>query len=256
MSEFPPAASIATYRHYLEGQLCWFDGEPTHASSENQRQCSKCRFKWSYIQSTLEFQIFERFCNGERTSPVARDLGCSRNTVASHFRNFAEEVEDIVAEMILEGTIATNPQTIEEVIHLEKALRVGSVKRRRRACLYLFLHSLDGVERTEKLFARTIGSFLETRVNMARRTQTFMESTDRRGSGPLLRNVAAPAIHLRPFKPKTKPLIETIGEHLVDWIARHFPSRPTVACCKLGKKWVDVWQACRKSVLKDYKKKK
>lgn len=174
--------------------------------------------------------------------------------------------------MILAGTIATNPQTIEEVIQLEKALRVGSVKRRRRACLYLFRHSLDTPERTEKLFPRAIGSLLELKVRIAKKTQAFMESGKRRGPSPFLRNAPDINIGSQPIKTRTKPLveigdsyrkrektralIENIGDQLVDWIARHFPSRPTVACHKQGEPWVDVWKACRKTVLKNYKTKK
>jgi len=248
-----PTTSINGYRRYLLEQLCWIDGEPTHASSESQRQCPKCRVKWSYTQATLEFAIFERFCNGERARKAAEELGCSRNTVMGHYRNFTESMEDLVARMLVEERIATTPQSLDEVVLLEKALRVGSKRRRARACLYLFLNSLSVEERQQELFDSTLGLQIEMRIRAAKMTQSFKESGD-------LRHIRRCAIDTEPaLVPESEPapteeqprLIETIGREISDFIEKNYPFvLPSRACRKLGTLWVDVWKSCRKTIAK------
>ena len=113
---------------------------------------------------SLELSIFEQFCNGERARKATLNLGCSRNTVMSHFRSLLPEMEDLVARMLVEERIATTPQTVEEVIRLEKALRAGSVQKRALACRFLFLNSLTFEERLEELFTATLAKNLEIKL--------------------------------------------------------------------------------------------
>lgn len=242
-----------SYGVYLQEQLCWIDGVQTHASSESQRQCPKCRVKWSYVQSGLEFAIFEQFCNGERARRTSENLGCSRNTVNSHYRTFTNGMEDLVAKMLLEGSIATNPQSIDEVIKLEKALRVGSTRQRASACRYLFLTSLDRDERARRLFVQTLGRHLEWRIDMAMRTRAF-EDARARGLQPKSIRLCAcespPSINLG--RRETKPqhgLMEAIGRELAAFIDRNYPPQlPSPACIALGKVWVNVWKVCRDAI--------
>jgi hypothetical protein len=257
MDHDSPAISIESYRRYLQQQLCWIDGETTHASSDSQRQCPKCRVKWSYTQASLEFAIFERFCNGERSRKAAEALGCSRNTVMGHYRDFAQSMENVVAKMLVEERIATTPQSLDEVILLEKALRTGSERRRARACLYLFLNSLGPEERLQELFVATLASRLSLRIREAKLTQTF------KAKGKQVRYYRY-AVEMseflkfegewkppqpEPAEPKRTRLIESIKQEISDFIEKHYALvLPSQACRKLGDAWVDVWKSCRKTI--------
>ena len=258
MIDASPVSSIEEYRRYLRDQLCWIDGSPTCASSDSQRQCTSCRVKWSYIQMSLEFSIFEQFCNGERARKAAINLGCSRNTVMSHFRSLLPEMEDLVARMLVEERIATTPQTVEEVIRLEKALRAGSVQKRALACRFLFLNSLTFEERLKELFPVTLAKNLEMKIVMAQRTRAFLDAQEKRkaeGKSSSIRKLAVdehrrfydiqiPEAETQP--PPPRRLIESISEELRAFIAKHYPpSLPSRACRMLGEKWVSVWKACR-----------
>jgi len=210
---------------------------------------------------SLEFSIFEQFCNGERARKAALNLGCSRNTVMSHFRSLLPEMEDLVARMLLEARIATNPQTIEEVIRLEKALRAGSERKRALACRFLFLNSLSVEERLGELFTGTLAKNLEMKIVMAKRTRAFMDAQEKRkaeGKASSIRKLAVddhrrfydiqiPEAETQPSSPRR--LIESISEELRAFIAEHYPpSLPSSACRRLGEKWVGVWRACRKLI--------
>jgi hypothetical protein len=253
-----PDTCIDSYRSHLSGQLCWIDGEPTHASSETQRQCPRCRVKWSYVQIALEFAIFEQFCNGERARRAAENLGCSRNTVNSHYRSFTGGMENLVAKMLLEGTIATNPQSIEEVIKLEKALRVGSTRRRATACRYLFLSSLDGDDRARRLFPETLGRQLTWRIKEAKMTQTFEEARKRKPKKLMMAVGTYELESARNLRPKLQAprhgLMEEIGRELSAFIERNYPPQlPSRACIELGEVWVKVWNACREVIKYSHK---
>ena len=264
MSNPSPVSSSEAYRCYLRDQLCWIDGAPTCASSDSQRQCTSCRVKWSYIQVTLEFAIFEQFCNGERARKAAMNLGCSRNTVMSHYRSLLPEMEDLVARMLIEERIATTPQTIEEVIRLEKALRVGSIRKRALACRFLFMNSLSAEERLEELFTATLAKRLQEKILMAKQARAFIDAQERgRAAGEratrksVRRCVADVPLHLgtkRVNRPEGRPsaprrLIENIGKELWAFIAKHYPtSIPSPACQRLGEKWVGAWKECRKLI--------
>ncbi len=249
----PPSFNISSYRTYLKERLCWIDGAPTHASSASQRQCPKCRVKWSYTHAALEFAIFEEFCKGDSASHVAQRLSCSRNTVMAHYRVLIPIMEDIVANMLLDGKIATNPQSIEELIRLEKALRVGSRKRKFAACRYLFLNSLDEAERAERLFLESISRSVQLRVQMAIRAVTFQESLERINVDSIRRfSAGAPLFLFKNYLNKiTKRSFDRLIFKNIPLLMWLYPSAlPSPACRKLGKKWVAVWKTCREIVKK------
>jgi hypothetical protein len=231
--------------------------------------------KWSYTQATLEFAIFKRFCNGERARRVAEALGCSRNTAMAHYRTFTRSMEDLVASMLVEERIATTPQSLDEVIQLEKALRTGSERRRARACLYLFLNSLGPEERLQELFAVSLGRELIWKIRSAEATLRLKQA----GKSYDIRRCATdyvPALkisgsrklkrvestELQPTRlierigeeisePKRTPLIESIGEEITAFIEKYYASAlPSRACRKLGGMWVDVWKSCRKTIVR------
>ncbi len=151
-----PDTSPGVYREYIERRLCWRDGAATHASSGQQRQCPKCRCKWSYERLALELRLFEEYVLGRRAAEAVRFIGCAKNTALGHFREFHTAVEEIVRDRLVEGEIATSPTSLADLRSLERALRAGSRIRRRLACRHLFFRSLTLEERTNALFESTL----------------------------------------------------------------------------------------------------
>lgn len=151
-----PASSLGNYRRYLEDRRCWADGTPTHASSGQQRQCPKCRRKWSYEHRLLQVTLLEQYCQGINASRAAKNIGCAKNTARSHYDGFRIVMERVMKSMLANEEVATNPVTIRELASLEKALRAGSVNRREKACRHLFLCSLCYEERLQAIFRNMV----------------------------------------------------------------------------------------------------
>lgn len=151
-----PASSLRSYRRYLEGRRCWVDGTPTHASSDQQRQCPKCRLKWSFDNLARQIQMLEEFCLKQSATQAAKKLGCSKNTAIAHYRIFSRHMEGIVAQMIVKEEIAVSPITSKELKSLERALNGGREKQRLNACKHLFFISLRVEERMALIFKSLI----------------------------------------------------------------------------------------------------
>jgi len=239
-----PTSSVAAYKEFIGRQLCWIDGTPTHASSDLQRQCPKCRTKWSYERLSQELAAMEAFCEGVSASGAARKVGCVKNTALGHYQGFRRFMEELVADHLLNGSIATYPTSLPELKSLEKALRAGSSRRRERSCRHLFLASLTLEERLEMLFQARIVPEVKSRMADATRR------LERRGEPEEMgRHYAQPTGGLR--SRVHKPLREILRDGWIsfwrDLRARLDPScpYPSQACGKLGKKWVQVWERAR-----------
>jgi hypothetical protein len=76
------------YATHLEGQLCWHCHCPTHASHARQRQCPRCRQKWSYDRQRLQWRLAELFCQGVNAHRASKELNISYGTARSHFTKF------------------------------------------------------------------------------------------------------------------------------------------------------------------------
>jgi hypothetical protein len=235
-----PTKSFEDYRAYMEQALCWLDGTATHASSDEQRQCPKCRTKLSYSRIGLEFKILEIYCNGHSASKAARLTGCAKNTALSHYRNFSKHMELGIASLLLEGSIATNPQNIREVRSLEKALRTGSLKRRAKACCHLFMQSLNLNERMEMIFqaciAPDLNAYIRSLETRSEEKKTLKKSRALFHSRGSLDSFKSP-------KPQDN-LWKRLRLHLFASFDSA-SSTPSEACKELGENWVDVWMACR-----------
>ena len=235
-----PTSSIENYQYYIAQTLCWLDGSVTHASSDEQRQCPKCRTKLSYTQISLELKILESFCNGHSASKAALLTGCAKNTALSHYRKFSKHMELGIASRLLDGSIATNPQSIDEVRLLEKALRVGSLKKRVKACFHLFMQSLLLNERMEMIFQACIAPELRAYIQLI--AYRLENKTPTRKQTRL----AAKAVPFGPFE-KTPPTQPTLWERLRQHLVASFVTTetPSQACIQQGEEWVQVWLACQ-----------
>ena len=233
-----PTSSIENYQYYIAQTLCWLDGSVTHASSDEQRQCPKCRTKLSYTQISLELKILESFCNGHSASKAALLTGCAKNTALSHYRKFSKHMELGIASRLLDGSIATNPQSIDEVRLLEKALRVGSLKKRVKACFHLFMQSLLLNERMEMIFQACIAPELRAYIQLIVSRLEVKTPTRKQTR----RYAIAGCFERRP-PPLQPTLWERLRQHLV--AAFDTTETPSQACIQQGEEWVQVWLACQ-----------
>ncbi len=233
-----PTSNVEDYQFYIAQTLCWLDGSATHASSDEQRQCPKCRTKLSYTQIGLELKILESFCNGHSASKATLLTGCAKNTALSHYRKFSKHMELGIASRLLDGSIATNPQSIEEVRSLEKALRVGSLKKRVKACFHLFMQSLLFKERMEMIFQACIAPELRAYIlliasRLENKTPTRQQT-----------RLAAKAVRFERKAPPSQPTLwERLRQHLV--AAFDTTETPSQACMQQGEDWVQVWLVCQ-----------
>ncbi len=244
VGDLPAASAIREYSRQLQDRLCWLDSTPTHASSGQQRQCPKCRTKWSYDRLALELAALEQFCLGRPASEAARKIGCAKNTMLHHYSNFRRAVENLVSEMLTNGEIATNPITIRELRSLEKALRAGSDRRRGKACLHLFLCRLNFQERQELLFRRRIVPEIHTRREDAAK-RLAARSAGKVETERDIRYAALRGGHrMRTVPPTSREKWRSLFREVR---ARFDPDcpYPSAACKRLVDPWVKTWEQIR-----------
>ena len=246
MNDHPSLSGVTAYGRYLADRLCWLDGTPTHASSDQQRQCPKCRIKWSYDRLALELSLLREYSLGRSASEAARQVGCAKNTALRHYGDFRFCMETLVMNLLLDGRIATNPLNAQELKSLEKALRYGSRRQRERSCRHLFLCSLNFVERIEALFQSLIVPAVQRRAKEA----AERIGTPETGHKPDI-CYAAPrrTLNGQPFGPKRPPAAPiNFWNALVQAARARFDPNcpyPSSACKKLGGRWVQVWEKTR-----------
>lgn len=152
--------SVTDYVERLEKQLCLLDGFATHGSSGKQRQCPKCKTRWSYHHRRIEFRCLEGYSMGLSAINVATMIPCAKNTALKHYRRCGEAMELLIAELLEKEKIGIRPITKNDLISLEKSLRKDKKRLRNRACYHLFMHSLTADERLRLLFEKTVDAAL------------------------------------------------------------------------------------------------
>ena len=186
----------------------------------------------------------KEFCLGSNASTASRHVGCVKNTALSHFGRFRHSMEEMIADRLLDGSIATNPVSAIEWQSLEKALRSGSRRLRAKSCQHLFMSSLTPEERLGMLFRAQIVPEVESRVAEAvKRLARHGESEK-----PTV-FYAAPAPPFKRTSPKPSHEFRRNGWTAFWREARacvdHDCPYPSRACQKLGEKWVRVWEKVR-----------
>ena len=256
-----PASSLGNYRRYLEDRRCWVDGTPTHGSSGQQRQCPKCRRKWSYEQRLLQVTLLEQYCQGINASRAAKNIGCAKNTARSHYDDFRIVMEKVMKSMLANEEVATNPVTIRELASLEKALRAGSVNRREKACRHLFLCSLCYEERLQAIFRNMVvpdvTSMIEEATKPAEPPRMPRVALSKPASPSRPRQQAEPQFGPFAFpREELEPQLRRIGlrdrwkEFWREMRGRWDPNcpYPSQECTSLGTTWTAIWEKTRKMV--------
>lgn len=84
---------LEVYRDFLVTQKCWVDGVLTHKFHRKQRQCPRCRRKWSCHNRLNRLDLIFAFSEGKTASAAAEVVGCSRNTAQVTFREMVDRVQ-------------------------------------------------------------------------------------------------------------------------------------------------------------------
>lgn len=84
-----------SYEKHLIGELCWACGEATRRSSLTQRQCPRCRGKWSYTRERLRWDLLKAFCLASSAHQASRTLNCAYGTAHRQFESFREHLRAI-----------------------------------------------------------------------------------------------------------------------------------------------------------------
>lgn len=235
-----PSTHVEIYRRYVTQMLCWLDGTPTHSSSDLQRQCPKCRQKWSYERLGMELELLELYCQGFSASEAARKISCAKNTALNRFGRFSGRMEEIVAARLADEDIATSPITVSEAKSLEKALRTGNHRRREKVCRHLFFAGLSFEERMQGIFLKHIAGEVRARTEEAgplysRNFYSYSPDSGHRRVPPARRT----------FRESCVDLARRAWRRLE---ARFDPNcpRPSKSCKRQGPTWVKVWEKARR----------
>lgn len=95
--------TATTFNSYLTKKLCWIDGAHTHASSERQRQCGRCRKKWSYEGVSKRWILAQEYCAGHNRREAAVAAGVDVHTAGRHYAAFEKALADRVLRMLRKG---------------------------------------------------------------------------------------------------------------------------------------------------------
>ena len=234
-----PAATVEIYRHYVAHTLCWLDGTPTHSSSDLQRQCPKCRQKWSYERLGMELELLDLYCQGLNASEAARQIRCAKNKALNHFGHFSGRMQEIVAARLVDEDIATSPITVSEAKSLEKALRAGNHRRREKVCRHLFFTALSLEERMQSIFLKHIAGQVRVRTEEAKP----LYSRGFYSYSPETGHRRAPQAR-RTFRQSCVDLARRTWRRME---ARFNPNcpHPSKSCQRQGHPWVEVWEKAR-----------
>lgn len=76
------------YSRHVREQLCWHCHARTHLSHARQRQCARCRHKWSYQRRRLQLDLLSMFSRHFNAAQAAKALRISYRTAWNHFMQF------------------------------------------------------------------------------------------------------------------------------------------------------------------------
>src|SRR4051794_4852653 len=68
------------YERHLIGLLCWDCHAATGACNARQRQCPRCRKKWSYDRRRTQWELLKAFCLNATAHHTARFARCDYRT--------------------------------------------------------------------------------------------------------------------------------------------------------------------------------
>jgi transposase len=86
------------YERHLIGQLCWVCHLATVGCHARQRQCPRCRHKWSYATRRRRWELLKAFCLAATAHHAARTLRCHYATAYAAYRRFRTTLAQMASQ--------------------------------------------------------------------------------------------------------------------------------------------------------------
>ena len=122
--------TASCFNRHLAEKLCWVDGAQTHRSSARQRQCPRCRRKWSYDGLAKKWMLAQEYCAGHTRREAAAATGVDVHTAGRHYSAFDLALAGYVRGLLAEGKGWVLGD--EEKLHVFLRKGVGSSTRRQK----------------------------------------------------------------------------------------------------------------------------
>lgn len=149
------------YNRYLTRQLCWIDGTPTHGSSARQRQCPRCRRKWSFDGLAKQWLLAQEFCYGCTRREAATVSGVDVHTAGYYYLMFERSLAANVRRLIDEGKgwVLADTDRLHEV--LREAMKMRRQRQKARLVARLRLEKLNVRQRLDLIFTEVFSRKVE-----------------------------------------------------------------------------------------------
>lgn len=90
--------TIHDYERHLVGQLCWECHAATVACHAQQRQCPRCRHKWSYERRRVRWELLKAFRLNATAHHAARVVRCHYSTAYNAYHRLRTALAEMSAE--------------------------------------------------------------------------------------------------------------------------------------------------------------
>ncbi len=89
---------LADYERHLVGLLCWSCHAATGPCNARQRQCPRCRKRWSYDRKRIHWELLKAFCLNPTAHHAARYIRCTYRTAHQTYMRFRLALGEMTAE--------------------------------------------------------------------------------------------------------------------------------------------------------------
>ena len=89
---------LEDYERHLVGLLCWACHSATGRCNARQRQCPRCRKKWSYDRKRTRWELLKAFCLNATAHHAARFARCDYRTAYRVYMKLRLTLAEMTAE--------------------------------------------------------------------------------------------------------------------------------------------------------------
>ena len=156
------------FNRHLAEKLCWIDGVPTHQSSARQRQCGRCRRKWSYDGLAKKWMLAQEYCAGNTRREAAAATGVDVHTAGRHYAEFELALATRVRELLGagEGWALGDAERLHQV--LREGMRSPNRRQKLRLAAGLCFEKLRVRKRLELIYELVFAEKVEGLVRPGR----------------------------------------------------------------------------------------
>lgn len=144
--------TASAFNRHLAEKLCWIDGAPTHPSSARQRQCGRCRRKWSYDGLAKSWVLAQEYCAGSTRREAAAATEVDAHTAGRHYAAFELALATHVRELLGagQGWALGDAERLHQV--LREGVRSPSRRQKLRLAARLCFEKLRMRKRLELIY--------------------------------------------------------------------------------------------------------